>query len=349
MVLTDDFYPGWTATVDGHPVPIQRVDYLLRGISIGPGQHTIVMRYTPASWTIGWIISLICLLGLGARWRWGSGSSDAAGPTAEPSPAPRFGDPGAGRGMSRPRLQDGYTPQPLVARTHDAIHRRGLRPVTGELVRWAGRVAGGLPLTVTGHHGEFELQGRSYPYLYHRYKQSWLSERAVEVPVAQALVDDAAGERVLEVGHVLGHFRPGQTHTVVDKYEPAPGVLNRDVLDLRELGSFDLIVAISTLEHVGWDEAPRDPGKAIEAVRALAAQLAPGGRLAITVPVGYNPAFDAAIGGGVLASCSSAAALRRQPGATNWREVPAAEVWSAPYDFLLYSARGVVFAYIDAR
>src|SRR5205085_407549 len=145
-------------------------------------------------------------------------------------------------------------------------------------------------------------------------------------------------------GHVLGHFRP-QTHVVVDKYEPAPGVLNRDVLDLQELGRFDLIVAVSTLEHVGWDEAPREPHKAIEAVRALRARLAPGGRLAITVPVGYNPVFDAAIRQGEL-ELSSTAALRRQPGATNWREVPTAEVWSAPYDFLLYSARGVLFAFI---
>jgi hypothetical protein len=64
VVLTDDYYPGWTATVDGRPVPIQRVDYLLRGISIGPGRHTIVMSYQPTSWTIGWIISVICLLGI---------------------------------------------------------------------------------------------------------------------------------------------------------------------------------------------------------------------------------------------------------------------------------------------
>ena len=36
-------------------------------------------------------------------------------------------------------------------------------------------------------------------------------------------------------------------------------MLNLDVLDLDDLGPFDLIVAVSTLEHVGRDESPRDP------------------------------------------------------------------------------------------
>jgi hypothetical protein len=64
VVLTDTFFPGWSATLDGKSVPINRVDYLLRGISIGPGKHTIVFRYQPTSWRIGWIISLITLLAL---------------------------------------------------------------------------------------------------------------------------------------------------------------------------------------------------------------------------------------------------------------------------------------------
>src|SRR6185437_8703339 len=64
LVLTDSFYPGWKATVDGKPASIERVDYVLRGVSIGPGHHTIVMRYQPTSWRIGWIVSLVALLAL---------------------------------------------------------------------------------------------------------------------------------------------------------------------------------------------------------------------------------------------------------------------------------------------
>jgi SAM-dependent methyltransferase len=200
----------------------------------------------------------------------------------------------------------------------------------------------GLPWTVAGEHGHFHYGAGRYPYMYARYKRSWLTERAVEVPVIGALVDREPRARVLELGHVLGHYRP-IAHTVVDKYERAPGVLNRDVLELDGLGRFDLIVAISTLEHVGWDEAPRDPGKAVQAVAALRSLLAPGGRLELTVPVGYNPAFDAALREGEI-ELAAAGAMVRGEGVASWREVEPREVWSAPYDFLLYRARGVLFA-----
>lgn len=86
LVLTDNFYPGWTATVDGRSVPIQEVDYLLRGVPIGPGHHTIVFKYKPASWTVGWIVSLISLLivlglaGTAVRTARRRSSPPAAGP-----------------------------------------------------------------------------------------------------------------------------------------------------------------------------------------------------------------------------------------------------------------------------
>jgi SAM-dependent methyltransferase len=239
----------------------------------------------------------------------------------------------------------GYTPQPLTTRTRDAARRRGVRPVAGDLVRWGLRLVVGTPWSLAGHHGTFQLAGTRHAYLYHRYKRSWLTERAVEVPVAQAEVDRCAGARVLEVGHVLGHYRPDNHHVVVDKYEQAPGVLNRDVLDLGDLGAFDLIVAVSTLEHVGHDESPRDPAAAPRAVAALRRRLAPGGRLLLTIPAGYNAAFDAAIAGGSIPT-QSLTALRRVGGGTRWREVTPAEAWRAPYDFLLYSARAVLFAVI---
>ena len=227
-----------------------------------------------------------------------------------------------------------------------ALSVRGVRPVIGDLARWACGAAAGLPWTLRGSRGTFELQGRSYRYLYDRHKLTWLTERAVEVPVVQAIVERFAGKRVLEVGNVLSHYRP-VTHVVLDKYEHAPRVLNRDVLDLGDLGQFDLIVAISTLEHVGWDETPRDPDKPQRAIRALRSALAPGGLFVITAPVGYNPAFDAAFRSGE-ARLSRAAALRREPGTTRWRELAPEDVWTTPYDFLIFRARAVLFGFIDA-
>ena len=80
VVLSDVQFPGWHATVDGRDAPLERVDYLLRGVPVGPGAHRIVLEYRPLSWRIGWIVSLVALLGLAAAvWqsarRWPARSS----------------------------------------------------------------------------------------------------------------------------------------------------------------------------------------------------------------------------------------------------------------------------------
>ena len=64
LVLTDSWAPGWKAKVDGRDADVQRVDYLIRGVAVPAGKHTVEFRYQPATWTWGWAISLITLLGL---------------------------------------------------------------------------------------------------------------------------------------------------------------------------------------------------------------------------------------------------------------------------------------------
>ena len=66
-MLGDNWFPGWKAKVDGRPVDVERVDYVLRGTVAGRGHHRIEYRYQPASWRIGWIISLLSLAGAGGR------------------------------------------------------------------------------------------------------------------------------------------------------------------------------------------------------------------------------------------------------------------------------------------
>ncbi len=64
LVLSDTYFPGWKAEVDGQETDVEPVDYALRGVRVGPGEHTVVMRYAPLSWTLGWVISALALLGL---------------------------------------------------------------------------------------------------------------------------------------------------------------------------------------------------------------------------------------------------------------------------------------------
>jgi hypothetical protein len=72
LVVSEVFYPGWRAYVDGTEVPIVRTDYLLRGIALPAGPHRIRMEYQPASFRIGAAISgatIAVLVAIGA-WRW---------------------------------------------------------------------------------------------------------------------------------------------------------------------------------------------------------------------------------------------------------------------------------------
>jgi membrane protein YfhO len=64
MVLTDSYFPGWKAKVDGRDVPVERVDYMLRGVRLTLGAHEVEFRYEPASFRIGWIVSAVALAGL---------------------------------------------------------------------------------------------------------------------------------------------------------------------------------------------------------------------------------------------------------------------------------------------
>ncbi|HUE29549.1 MAG TPA: YfhO family protein, partial [Verrucomicrobiae bacterium] len=49
LVLTDSFFPGWEARVDGTRTPILRADYAFRGVALGAGEHRVEFRYRPWS------------------------------------------------------------------------------------------------------------------------------------------------------------------------------------------------------------------------------------------------------------------------------------------------------------
>ena len=64
IILSDTYFPGWRATVDGAPAKIYRANCAMRGVIVAPGTHTIIMSYQPLSFKIGLGVSLFTIVGL---------------------------------------------------------------------------------------------------------------------------------------------------------------------------------------------------------------------------------------------------------------------------------------------
>ncbi|MFC1650003.1 hypothetical protein ACFL2X_00385 [Candidatus Latescibacterota bacterium] len=138
----------------------------------------------------------------------------------------------------------------------------------------------------------FTFGNEKYPYFYHTYNFTWDNERSVEIPIVMKSLAVNKGMKVLEMGNVLSHyFPPGWD--VLDKFDKGNGIISKDIVDFIPSNKYDLIVSISTLEHVGFDDDVKDPGKIVETMKNLKQNcLKPGGSMIFTMPLGYNPFMD---------------------------------------------------------
>jgi membrane protein YfhO len=68
LALSDVYYSGWKASVDGRPAKILRTNAVFRGLPLGPGNHTIQFRFEPRSVYAGAVVTLatlaLCSFGL---------------------------------------------------------------------------------------------------------------------------------------------------------------------------------------------------------------------------------------------------------------------------------------------
>jgi hypothetical protein len=62
LVLSELFYPGWKATVNGKPVQIVKVDGALRGILVPSGDSKVSLKYSPVSFFAGLGLTLAAFL-----------------------------------------------------------------------------------------------------------------------------------------------------------------------------------------------------------------------------------------------------------------------------------------------
>ncbi|MXX05006.1 MAG: hypothetical protein F4X08_00380 [Gemmatimonadetes bacterium] len=140
----------------------------------------------------------------------------------------------------------------------------------------------------------FQYQGQSLPLTYHPNGATWSNERAVEIAIARDYLERYKGKTVLEVGNVTSHYYDVR-HAILDKYEKGTGsieVINEDVVEFETERRFDLVISISTIEHIGFDDDGDSRQKIPLAIAKCRSLLTPGGLFLATVPLGYNPVLD---------------------------------------------------------
>lgn len=77
LLITDRWAPGWSARLDGSPVPVEIGDFLFRAVRVTAGQHIVEMRYRPwghpfvvlISWSVVFGVLIVTVLGALRRRR----------------------------------------------------------------------------------------------------------------------------------------------------------------------------------------------------------------------------------------------------------------------------------------
>ena len=188
----------------------------------------------------------------------------------------------------------------------------------------------------------FSINDRRYNYMVHPYNHTWRNERAVEIPIIYDLVKKEKPEEILEIGNVLSHYF-ASNHDVLDLYERSfsKKIINEDITTYQSPKKYQLIISISTLEHVGWDEHPQDPPKVLLAFSSIKQMLAPGGKAVITLPVGHNSFLDDHIAKNAL-DISEIFCLKRITQSNEWETIDLAAGLTCSYNHPYPKANAVV-------
>jgi len=191
----------------------------------------------------------------------------------------------------------------------------------------------------------FNFRGKDFYYFYYPYNATWRNERAIEIPIIWDIVKKYKGKNILEVGNVLSHYFSVE-YDILDKYEKAKGVINEDLIDFKPQKKYNLIIAISTLEHIGWDEEPKEPGKVLKAIEKLKQMLADNGKIIATIPFGWNPELDKYLKKGKI-SFAKKFFLKRISKDNRWVETDLKDIQNSKYDYPYPKANALFIGFIE--
>jgi SAM-dependent methyltransferase len=202
-------------------------------------------------------------------------------------------------------------------------------------------------LNLVRRHQRFSFDGKLYPYFIFRHNTPFNSERIVEVPIFKEIIAGHQGSVILEIGNVLSNYL-SFPHDIVDKYEKSGGVLNEDIISYSPGKQYDLVVSISTFEHVGFDEDPTDPQKVGVAIEHCKSLLKPGGRLMFSIPVGHNRNLEELLFNGSIAT-DRLLGMKRISRLNKWKEVRPEKIRKARYNKPYRFANAILVGYWKNR
>ena len=140
--------------------------------------------------------------------------------------------------------------------------------------------------------GKFQFKNRLLSYCNSKIGFAFANERTIEIPSALFLIRNNNNKKTLEIGNVLSKYS-SFNHNVIDKYEKNEKVINADVVSYIPKEKYDIVISVSTLEHVGFDEIDKNPNGFIDAINNIKKNcIKKNGMLIFTVPLGYNHHMD---------------------------------------------------------
>lgn len=199
----------------------------------------------------------------------------------------------------------------------------------------------------------FKFNGKEFYYFCHKDGATWLTERAIEIPIIWDIIKKNKDKPILELGNVLSHYFPVKSldnYKIIDKFEEAEGIINTDIVDYSPKDKFDFIISISTLEHVGFDEnvlgkSLNEPKKIMGAINNMKKMLSQNGKIIITIPIGYNPGLDLLIANKII-KFNEIFCMKRVSRDNKWIKAEWNEIKNMKYNFPFPLANGLIIGTI---
>lgn len=185
----------------------------------------------------------------------------------------------------------------------------------------------------------FVFNTNKLKYFFHLYNTTWKNERAMEISIALYYLHLYNPEEIIEVGNVLSYYTNVE-HIVVDKHEQGKNVCTIDIVNFNSDKKYKLLISISTLEHIGFDEEEKSPIKTKHAFVKFTELVDNGGIILVTFPVGYNQYLDNLVKNKEI-SFTNVYCFKRIS-KVKWLLCNWDEVWQQKYDFPFPAANGLI-------